>query len=376
MGRSTEVIHPDRTAYDEFGHQIDTTLAQGLTCQVERLMRRKDGSVFWALLLGRAVDPQAPNAATIWNIQDISERKRAEDEMRLIRSVFLAAGEGIMVMNGDRRIEMVNPAFTEITGYTMHEAVGKSPNLLRSGRHDRSFFDAMWDQLHRKGGWEGDVWNRRKDGSLFAQRMSVRALRDHAGKAARYVAVFHDITHRKEDEERAWHRANYDALTNLPNRALFLDRLQQAEAQADREDNHFALLFIDLDGFKAVNDSLGHARGDDLLQQVAARLLGCVRAIDTVGRLGGDEFVVILGGLAGIGDAVPVADKILLDLARPFDLGGTLAHISGSIGIAAYPDDSRQLTELMDLADHAMYAAKRNGRNRFGLARASGTEPL
>lgn len=368
IGRSTVLVHADQQAYEDFANIMNITLTHGETCQVERPMRHKDGRLFYCLLLGRAVNPKAPMAGTIWNIKDISERKRAEEHMRLAQSVFLAAGEGIMVLDRERCIESVNPAFTEITGYSADDVAGRTPEILLSGHHDPSFYANLWQHLEQHGRWEGDIWSRRKDGSLYAERISIRALPDEAGRPARYAAIFHDITHRKEDEERAWHRANYDALTDLPNRALFLDRLQQAQAQAERDGGRFGLLFIDLDGFKAVNDSLGHACGDDLLQQVATRLLTCVRSIDTVGRLGGDEFVVIICGLAQARSITTVASKILEDLARPFSIDDRTVRVSGSIGIAIYPDDSRLLPELMDMADQAMYGAKRGGRNRLSFA--------
>lgn len=367
IGRATALVHPDRPSYDAFREMARATLPRGETLHTERLMRRKDGSLFWCLMQGRAIDLKAPKAGSIWNVQDITERKRAEEHMRLTQSVFHAAGEGIMVLDSERCIETVNPAFTEITGYGADEVVGRSPEMLMSGHHDARFYDTIWASLDDQGRWEGDIWNRRKDGSLYAERISIRALRDEAGRPLRYVAIFHDITHRKEDEERAWHRANYDALTDLPNRALFLDRLQQAQAQAERDGSRFALLFIDLDGFKGVNDNLGHARGDDLLQQVATRLLACVRSIDTVGRLGGDEFVVIVGGMAQPQAATTVATKILEELVRPFTIDATIVRISGSIGIVIYPDDSRILPELLELADQAMYRAKRRGRSRFSF---------
>ncbi|GEM_PF-4950803 len=367
IGRSTLLLHPDQQAYDTLTTLIQASLPHGGMIQTERLMRRKDGSLIWCLMQGRAIAPNTPLAGTIWNIQDISERKRAEEQMRLTQSVFNAAGEGIMVLDRDRRIEIVNPAFTEITGYGANDVIGRAPNMLLSGHHDATFYDEVWQRLEEHGRWEGDIWNRRKDGSLYAERISIRSLQDEHGQTVRYVAIFHDITHRKEDEERAWHRANYDALTDLPNRALFLDRLQQAQAQAERDGGRFGLLFIDLDGFKAVNDSLGHACGDDLLQQVATRLLACVRSIDTVGRLGGDEFVVIIGGMTQPQATTTVAGKILDELARPFAIDHHVARVSGSIGIALYPDDSRVLPQLMEMADQAMYGAKRRGRNRFCL---------
>jgi diguanylate cyclase (GGDEF)-like protein len=226
----------------------------------------------------------------------------------------------------------------------------------------------MWRQLQKTGRWSGEVWNRRKSGEFFAEWLSITLIRDAMGGISHHVAVFTDITHRKEDEERVWRQANYDVLTGLPNRSLFLDRLSQAVRQSHREAKSFALMFLDLDGFKAVNDTLGHAAGDVLLQQSAVRLSDCMRSSDTLARLAGDEFVIILQGIRGREDPTIVAGKILEQLGRPYELENGVAQVQGSIGISIFPDDSTDGAGLIKLADEAMYVVKRHGKNSFRFA--------
>jgi diguanylate cyclase (GGDEF)-like protein len=229
----------------------------------------------------------------------------------------------------------------------------------------------MWDAIRTTGRWRGEIWNRRKSGEFYAEEVSIVALRDDGGTITHYIAIFSDITHRKEDEERIWRQANYDALTGLPNRSLFMDRLQQAVRQSQRDDSRFAVLFLDLDGFKAVNDTLGHSAGDELLQQVAVRLEECIRATDTLARLAGDEFTCIVTGIQGRADVGRVAAKILDSLATPFQLSAGSAAVQASIGIAMFPDDAERGAPLLEKADQAMYAVKRSGKNAFRFAETS-----
>lgn len=326
--------------------------------------RRKNGKPFWSLLTIRSTGFQREAVNLAW-IYDITERKATEQQILLAAKVLETVSEGVVITDAANRIMFVNPAFSTITEYSRDEVMGRNPKFLHSGRHDRDFYSAMWDHLQQTGHWSGEVWNRRKSGEFFAEWLSITLIRDAAGAVTHHVAVFTDITHRKEDEERVWRQANYDALTGLPNRSLFLDRLSQAVRQSHREAKSFALMFLDLDGFKAVNDTLGHAAGDVLLQQTATRLSECMRASDTLARLAGDEFVVILQGIRGREDPTLVAAKILEQLSRPYDLEGGAAHIHGSIGISIFPDDSGDGAGLIKLADEAMYAVKRHGKNGF-----------
>ncbi len=329
--------------------------------------RRKNGEPFWSLLTIRSTFFEREPVNLAW-IYDITERKVAEQQVLLAAKVLDTVTEGVVITNARNQIIFVNPAFTTITEYSRDEVVGCDPSILSSGRHEEEFYAALWNQLHQNGRWSGEVWNRRKSGEFFAEWLSISVIRDATGLLTHYVAVFSDITHRKEDEERVWRQANYDALTGLPNRSLFLDRLTQAVRQAKRENNRFALMFLDLDGFKAVNDTLGHAAGDVLLQQASVRLADCMRGSDTLARLAGDEFVVILQGVRGREDPAVVAGKILEQLARPYQLEGGIAHVQGSIGISIFPEDADDGPGLVRAADAAMYMVKRGGKNDFRFA--------
>lgn len=295
--------------------------------------------------------------------RDVTERLAAEEAQRLSASVFEAATEAIVVTDADNRIKAINPAFTEITGYTADEAIGKRPSLLSSGRHDSEFYHALWEKLTRDGRWSGEIWNRRKSGEIYAEWLSIVAIKDGRGQVKEYVAVFSDFTQRKRDEETIRRQANFDGLTGLPNRSLFHDRLAHALASADRNDRKLAVMFVDLDHFKRINDTLGHFAGDTVMQEAAERIRGCLRESDTVGRFGGDEFTILIGDLAKPGDVEPVARKILDQLAKPFLAAGQEVSISGSIGLAIYPDDAEDAATLLRHADTAMYQAKDSGRN-------------
>ncbi|HUY02129.1 MAG TPA: EAL domain-containing protein [Rhodocyclaceae bacterium] len=293
------------------------------------------------------------------------ERKRTENELQIAASVYRGIGEAIMVTDADNRIIAVNPAFTRLTGYSPLEAIGQSPGLLQSGRHERTYYEDMWQSLARTGRWQGEIWNRRKNGEEYPEWLSINTLDDGQGKVLRRISLFSDITEQKRAEETIWRQANYDHLTDLPNRRLFQDRLQQEIMKAQRAGLFLALLFIDLDRFKEVNDTLGHQAGDLLLIQAAHRIGECVRTTDTVARLGGDEFTVIMSELADTDRVGEVAQSMLVALATPFELNGELAYVSASIGITIYPNDAEDLESLLKNADQAMYSAKEQGRNSF-----------
>lgn len=329
--------------------------------------RRRDGTPFWSLLTIRSTRHDNDQLNLAW-VYDISAMKAAQENLKLTAKVVESASEAVVITNVRNIIEYVNPAFTAITEYPADEVLGKNPSMLQSGRHDPDFYRAMWTELTATGRWRGEIWNRRKSGEFYAEWLSIVAIKDDAGKTTHHIAIFSDITHRKEDEERVWRQANYDALTGLPNRALFLDRLAQAVRQGRREDKKFALMFLDLDGFKKVNDTLGHAAGDLLLQQTAGRLTECMRSSDTVARLAGDEFTCILTGVKGGEDAAVVAAKILQSLSLPFELDGRSASVRTSIGIALYPDHAEEGDALLHLADKAMYSVKKRGKNNFEFA--------
>lgn len=324
---------------------------------IERLTRAQD-----EVIAERTRELALTNASLA---REVEERRSAQERLQQSelrhRAVFEHAAEGMFVTDHDARILQVNPAFTAITGYAPEEVVGQNPRLLASGRHDAAFYEVMWGALLRVGHWEGEIWNRRKDGGVYPEWLSIKRLGDEQDG---YVAIFSDITRRKEAEAAMLHLAHHDTLTGLANRALFNARAHEALALARRHGNRFALLMVDLDLFKAVNDRLGHLAGDALLVEAGRRLLGCVRATDTVARLGGDEFALILQEVHVLDEAEQVAARVCDSLAQPFLLKEGDAKVSASVGIALYPDHASALEELQKNADDALYRAKRSGRDR------------
>lgn len=293
----------------------------------------------------------------------------AEDEveLRIGKAAFDAASEGILVTDAKNRILMANPAFSQITGYTAQELIGQNPSILSSGHQDRDFYAALWHSLNTHGKWEGEVSNRRKSGEIYIEWLKISVIdKDDPGRQ-RHVAVISDITERKRGEEIVWRRANYDELTGLPNRRLFIDRLKQTLGRAARHNNCVAVLFIDLDEFKPVNDLFGHQTGDELLKQVASRMDICLREEDTVARQGGDEFVVMLATIHNEQDALAVAEKLLTALHTPFQIDGNIFNIGASIGVALFPQHGETAETLLEKADTAMYAAKAAGRHTVQL---------
>lgn len=298
-------------------------------------------------------------------VRDISERKRQEEELKLAASVFNASSASILITDADNRIVSVNPAFAEITGYQPHEVIGNMPSMLSSGKQPNEFYREMWQSLKRDKHWHGELWNRKKNGEIYAEQLSINVVTHKDGSVHRYVAIFSDITEKKRAEDMMWRHANYDAVTELPNRRLFFDRLDQEIKKCRRSTQSLALFFIDLDRFKEVNDTYGHEIGDRLLVESAQRLNACVRNTDTVARLGGDEFTLILTELNDTQLVETVAVNIRDTLERAFIIDNIALNISGSIGIALYPDNTTDAYDLVAKADIAMYEAKRQGRNCY-----------
>jgi len=294
--------------------------------------------------------------------RDITERKQAEERLRLAGKVFQAAREAILVTDCDRRIIAVNPAFEEMTGYSQDEVIGKDPRILRSDLHDEDFYTARWRTIEREGSWRGEIWNRQKNGRISPVMQTIVEVRDTAGALVNYISVSTDISTLKRAEERVRRLAYYDALTGLPNRELLADRAKLALAQHARSQKQLAVLFLDLDRFKYVNDSLGHQEGDTLLKKVAGRLEALVRETDTIARVGGDEFVLLLPGVGRDG-ASNVADKIMESFNTPFEISGDSFAITVSIGISLFPHDGTHFDALLKNADTAMYRSKQMGRN-------------
>lgn len=293
------------------------------------------------------------------------ERSKNDEELRVAALVYQNSSEAMMITDVDDRVLAVNPAFTAVTGYRLADLAGTKPRLLTAPRADTPFDAGASDSGARKERWQGELWSRRKDGAKFAAWMTLDTVRDEAGGVYRRVALFSDVTEKKKTDALIWKQANYDALTQLPNRRLFLDRLREKLKLTDRAGTRLALLFIDLDRFKEVNDTLGHHLGDELLVEGARRIRACVREADTVARLGGDEFTVMLTDVENLTLVADVAQKIIDTLARPCRLGGEEVYISASIGITVYPDDATECEDLLKNADQALYDAKTSGRNRF-----------
>jgi len=309
--------------------------------------------------------------------QMLAERSRSEGEQRVSTAVFKHASEAIMITNGNNEIETVNPAFCHISGYSEEEVLGKSPNVLSSGRHDSGFYQDMWQALEHDNSWQGEIWNKRKNGEIYPEFLAISVVRDKNNKPIQYISLFSDITKHKKFEEDIWLQANYDSLTGLPNRNLCIDRLHNQLNAIKGNESEVALLFIDLDRFKYVNDTWGHNSGDHLLKLAAVRLNNCIREKDTVARFGGDEFVVILVGLTNRFAIERVVKNILASLAMPFHLNNNNeAVVSASIGITVAPSDGDSVELLLKNADTAMYQAKSAGRNTFQFFTASMNETV
>ena len=335
---------------------------------VEFRMLHKDGHWMWTLGRGMVVQRDANGDALrlIGTNSDITERKLAETKLQLAASVFEQAREAIMISNTDGTILDINEAFTRITGYSREEAIGQNPRILSSGRQDSLFYQAMWGALTAQGHWSGEIWNRHKDGHVYAELLTISAVRDRQGHAHQYVALFSDITAIKEHQSQLEHIAHFDALTNLPNRLLLADRLQQAIAQAQRRNQKVAVAYLDLDGFKSVNDQYGHDVGDQLLVHLATCMKDTLREGDTLARLGGDEFVAVLIDLDGIESCMPLLSRLLEAAASPVPLNLGVLQCSVSIGVTFYPQDlDVEADQLLRQADQAMYQAKLAGKNRY-----------
>lgn len=298
--------------------------------------------------------------------QLLEQQQDSLQKLQLAASVFATAREGILITDLQSHIIEVNDSFTRITGYSREEALGNNPKLLSSGRHDAAFFDQMKQDLHSKGHWYGEIWNRRKNGELFASMMTVTTVPNAQGKAENYVGLFSDITTAKEHEAELEHIAHFDVLTNLPNRVLLADRLRQGMTQALRRDQHLAVVFLDLDGFKTVNDMHGHEAGDALLVELAHRMKQSLREVDTLARFGGDEFVALLVDLESHPASYALLNRLLEAAAQPFDYKGKTLQVSASVGVTFFPQaQDIDAEQLLRQADQSMYQAKQTGKNRF-----------
>jgi diguanylate cyclase (GGDEF)-like protein/PAS domain S-box-containing protein len=310
-------------------------------------------------------DAQGEVVGVLGIFWDVTERRQAEEQLRQSAVVFESTAEGVMITDANKNIIAVNKAFTEITGFESEEAIGQTPSILGSERQDAAFFSAMWKDITRNGRWQGEIWNRRKSGEIHPAWMTISVVRDNNGRVMNYVGVFSDISALKQSQEQLNHLAHHDPLTDLPNRLLFSARLSHAIEHARRNQTHVAVLYLDLDRFKNVNDTLGHPVGDQLLQMVAWRMRERLRECDTVARLGGDEFVVTVDRVEDVTEAATVAQKLLDVFEEPFVVADNELHLGASIGIAIFPQDGNDMATLLKNADAAMYLSKEEGRNTF-----------
>jgi diguanylate cyclase (GGDEF)-like protein/PAS domain S-box-containing protein len=366
LGKEVEMLMPQRFR-DRHPQYRDNyfrlPLVRHMGIGLELYGRRKDGAEF---PIEVSLSPLDTEEGTLVSsaIRDITERKLAEQSLRLAAQVFENSREGILIADRERRIISINRACTEITGYSAEAMVGETMRNLRSELHDDTFYDRIWNEIHTTGHWQGELSSRRSNGESYVAWVTVTAVRNR-DIVTNYIAIFSDISERKEAESRIQFMAEHDFLTRLPSRALLLDRLEQAIAVAKRKDTMAAVLFIDLDRFKNVNDSLGHNVGDKLLQEVARRLQKCVRSVDTISRQGGDEFVIVLVDVGSMEQVAHIAGSIMRAIATPYQIDAFEINITSSIGVSIFPNDGADIDTLIKNADVAMYHAKESGRNDY-----------
>ncbi len=359
-----DVLHPDD--WPQLSCIVDTAMQHGEPAHSTFRILHGDGTPRWIdCRVDIVLDEAGQVARLVGVVQDVTEQRRYQDRLRQSATVFDSTAEGVFITDAQAHILDINPAFTEITGYRRDEVLGKTPGMWRSERHDQGFYDTMWREVATTGRWQGEIWNRRKDGSVFPEWLTISAVQDGDGRITNYVAVFADITSIKRSQEELEHLAHYDALTGLPNRLLLQARLKHAVAHAQRSRMHMAVIFMDLDRFKNINDSFGHPVGDELLREVAGRLVHCVRLDDTVARIGGDEFVLLLENISHPNSAAVVAEKVQVAFTEPFEIDGHAVHVTASMGICTYPRDGDDTATLLRNADAAMYRAKDEGRSTY-----------
>jgi diguanylate cyclase (GGDEF)-like protein/PAS domain S-box-containing protein len=362
--RFLEMVHPDDRKQVDLAYK--NALDNHLSYEIEHRVVTVDGRIKQIRERGETLyaDDGTP-LRSIGTAQDITDIRRMEAQMELLGTAFQHSGEAILITDHDNRILTVNPAFTTLTGYTQEEVVGRNPSVLSAGRSTPEDYAKMWEAIKQNGYWQGEIWDRRKDGGIYPKWLSISAILNEAGGVRYYMAHFTDISAERAAEAKLHHMAHHDMLTGLYNRYSLKDRLEHSLAVARRNSGRVALMFIDLDRFKVINDTLGHHVGDELLIEVGKRLLSCVRESDMVARLGGDEFVVMLTGMDHSSSAAMIAEKVLVSIGESYAVGPHILYTSPSIGIAIYPMDGNDSESLMKNADAAMYHAKNAGRNNF-----------
>jgi diguanylate cyclase (GGDEF)-like protein/PAS domain S-box-containing protein len=358
-----QLTHPDdRDSSSERIHQRE--MQDEAPPSVEMQLLKRDGTAIDVQITGTLIQ-YAGQPAIQASFSDITERKLAKKKLQLAASVFSHAREGIAITDAQTRTIDVNATFSRITGFSSDEVLGTQPAVMQRGAHSEGYFEAMWEGLNAHGHWSSEIWSQRKNGEAFAALLTISAVSDASGGLQNYVLLFVDITPMKAYQQQLENMAHFDALTQLPNRLLLADRLRQAMSQSLRRQQPLAVVFLDLDGFKAVNDQFGHETGDSLLIRISQRMKGALRDGDTLARIGGDEFVAVLVDLEHSDDAEPVLERLLQAAADPVSIGDTLIQVSASMGIAVYPRDGTHADLLLRRADQSMYQAKQAGRNRY-----------
>ena len=357
-------VHPDDR--ETVRKTLDKAVKEGEPYKFIHRIVRPDGEEVVVLEQGRAFynSPGEPQGIT-GTIQYLARQKESEGQLNLADKIFQKALEGVMIVDANVKIISVNPSFTRITGYTKQEVVGENPRILRSDRHTKEFYEQMWNDILSTGSWSGEIWNRRKSGEAYLEFSSISVIKDEFGRVEKYISVFHDLSEVRKSQEELKYRTNYDALTGLPNRTLFIDRLSQLITYAKDNKTEFALVNVGIDNFRKINESMGHAAGDSLLQEVGERIFRKLRSVDTISRFGGDEFAIILEDVRNLGHAANVAQKIIEAFEKPFLLGAEEVYMTASLGVSLYPNDGETAEVLVQNSDTAMSRAKSEGKNRY-----------
>ncbi len=358
----SESIHPD----DQAGiAQTIKNTGTGHEFAIEYRLRDSKGN--WKWVYDRSIQTSVKDGEVLIEglVTDITERKLAEERLSLTARVFANTLDGILITDKELNIVETNDSFTHITGYSREDVLGRKPSILKSGQHDAAFYAQMWESINTYGHWVGEIWDRRKNGEIYPEMLTISAVKNEQGEVVSYVGVFSDITHIKQHQKQLEQAAHYDALTGIPNRLLLANLMKQALAHTKRSETLMAVCYLDLDGFKPINDSFGHDVGDKILIEVARRIEGEIRGDDTVARLGGDEFVILLVGLERAEECTHSLNRLLAAISRPIEVHGRSFTLSASIGLTLYPIDDEDADTLLRHADQAMYIAKQSGKNRY-----------
>jgi diguanylate cyclase (GGDEF)-like protein/PAS domain S-box-containing protein len=368
IGQSTRIWYLSDAIYNGVGAYAYATLLLDNYHSREQEFQRKDGSTFWGKISGRALDPVDPQNGSVWLVEDITERRRMLAQLMLAQRVFDNSSEAILITDAENDIISANPAFETLSGYLTKELIGHNPRMFKSGRHDQAFYEALWRELLSTGHWRGEIWDRSKNGRIYPKLAAIDVVRDPvSGRVVNHLAVYSDISEQKAAEARLRHEAGHDPLTGLANRGFLLRHIEHALMRSRRQNSEVALFFLDLDGFKAINDTHGHAIGDRILVLLTERLRRSMRDADVVARLGGDEFVVVVEGRNSRETLGKKAEHLIRTLSEPCVIDRLSLSLGCSIGIAC-ADAAGTADGLLALADAAMYAAKADGRGRYAFA--------